>query len=68
MEHISDVAKRTLIGIAIKRNISRHYKRLEERLECLNLPIVAWETISREFRFLEKDLLKDCGVENEYNK
>lgn len=68
VEQIAEPAKRFLISVAIKRNMSRHYKRLEERLECLNLNVVAWETISREFRYLEEDLLRDCeSINNHQN-
>lgn len=34
----------------------RHFKRLESKLLELNLPQLAYIAISKEFRFLEKDL------------
>ena len=57
--------KKYPIESIIRQRMARHYKRLEERLNCLNLNVVAWETISREWRFLEQDLIEDCkAVEN----
>lgn len=40
----------------IEQITARHFKRLESRLLELNLPQLAYIAISKEFRFLEKDL------------
>jgi hypothetical protein len=50
----------------IQKNISRHYKRLEQRLKEISAPIVVLETISKEFRFLERDLLSE--LESQENR
>lgn len=40
----------------------RHFKRLESKLLELNLPQLAYIAISKEFRFLEKDLKEALTV------
>lgn len=40
----------------VKQIVGRHFKRLESKLLELNLPRLVYITISKEFRFLEKDL------------
>ena len=50
----------------IQKNISRHYKRLEQRLKEISAPIVVLETISKEFRFLERYLLSE--LESQENR
>lgn len=40
----------------ISNIVSRHFKKLEGFLLDLNLPRLAYVSISKEFRFLEKDL------------
>lgn len=40
----------------VEQITARHFKRLESRLLELNLPQLAYIAISKEFRFLEKDL------------
>lgn len=59
MEHIPDTSKRVLFEIIIKRNIARHFKRLAERLNEIDTPTIIMEAISKEFRFLENDLIND---------
>ena len=55
----------SIIEAKIKQKMARHYKRLEERLSCVNLNPLVYETISREWRFLEQDLIEECKeVEN----
>lgn len=55
----------SIMEAKIKQKMARHYKRLEERLSCINLNTLVYETISKEWRFLEQDLIEECkGVEN----
>lgn len=60
METIGNACKRVMIEEIIKQKMARHYKRLEERLSCVNLNPLVYETISREWRFLEQDLIEEC--------
>lgn len=43
----------------------RHFKRLESKLLELNLPQLAYIAISKEFRFMEKDLKEALTFQGE---
>ena len=60
METIGNACKRVMIETIIKHKMARHYKRLEERLSCINLNPLVYETLSKEWRFLEQDLIEEC--------
>ena len=60
METIGNACKRVMIEAIIKQKMARHYKRLEERLGCIKLNPLVYETISKEWRFLEQDLIEEC--------
>lgn len=52
--------RKELIETIIKKNMARHFNRLSERLNEINTAKIIMETLSREFRFLEDDLIKEC--------
>jgi hypothetical protein len=60
METTENSCKCIVVETIIKRKMARHYKRLEERLSCINLNPLVFETISKEWRFLEQDLIEEC--------
>ena len=49
----------------IEKIMAKHFKRLEGYLVELNLPRLAYLAISKEFRFLEKDLKDGLAFQNE---
>lgn len=52
--------KSASVETIIKKNMARHFNRLSERLNEINTAKIIMETLSREFRFLEEDLIKEC--------
>ena len=49
----------------IKTITARHFKRLESKLLELNLPQLVYIAVSKEFRFLENDLIKGLSFQDE---
>lgn len=49
----------------ITKIVTRHFKRLESFLLDLNLPRLAYVSISKEFHFLEKDLKDALSFQEE---
>lgn len=49
----------------VEHIIRRHFKRLESKLLELNLPQLAYIAISKEFRFMEKDLKEALTFQGE---
>jgi len=48
-----------MIETIISRNISRHFSKLKEKLIEVNTAQIVIDAISKEFRFLEKDLKEE---------
>ena len=49
----------------ISKIVSRHFKRLEGYLLDLNLPRLAYVSISKEFHFLENDLKESLAFQDD---
>lgn len=64
MKSIHEISKQVLLDTIIRKNISRHFKRLAERLNEIDTPTIIMEAISKEFRFLENDLINDSKEVN----
>ena len=52
----------------IRKCVGRHFNRLKERLNEINTAKIIMETLSREFRFMEEDLIKEVKEESNAEK